>query len=136
MNEGSERTILEEGDVKITNQRAVIGTKTYALSDLIYARITKDSSIGGCTVIGFVSLGVVLELFTLLSPLYNVEIRIVAFICFGAAIVTLLVPPNYVIQIRSLSGHVSILRSMDEDYLRRIVDAINNAIFRRNARRD
>jgi hypothetical protein len=136
MNESSERTILEEGDIKITNQRAIIGTKTYALSDLIYARITKDSSLGGCTIIVFVSLGVVLELFTLLSPIYNLEIQIVAFICFGAAIVALLVPPNYVLQIRSLSGQVSILRSMDEYYLRRIVDAINNAILRRNARRD
>jgi len=132
MNYVSETTILEDDDVIITDRRVVIGTETYALSDLISARLTKDSSTVGCLIAGLMSGGFLLALISFVSTAYNWEIRIGAFIFFGAAlIVALLVSPHYIVQIRSVSGKANVLRSMDEDYLRKIVDAINGALVRR-----
>lgn len=34
MDDTAETTILEEGNVKITNRRAIISSKTYSLSDI------------------------------------------------------------------------------------------------------
>jgi len=132
MNDVRERIILEEGEIKITNRRVVIGANTYALSDVISVRLTKDRSGIGCAIAGFIGVGLLLGLASLVSTIYNSEICLTGIISLGAAVVVaLLAPPNYVLQIRSMSGKADILRSMDEDYLKRIVDAMNNAIIRR-----
>jgi len=129
MNDVGEITILEEADVRITNLRAVIGTKTYALSDVISVRMTKEGSIVGCLIAALISGALLLGLFSLVSATYNSGYCFTAFIFLGAAIVVaLLAQPTYNIQIRSLSGNEDILQSMDGDYLKRIVDAINDAI--------
>ena len=132
MNNVRERTILEEGDVKITNRRVVIGPNTYPLTDLISVGMTKDRTAIGCAIAAFVGVGILLGLLSLVSEVYNSEYCLAGIISLGAAVVVaLLAPPNYILQIRSMSGKAEILRSMDEDYLRRIVDAINNALVRR-----
>ena len=132
MNDLRERIILEEGEIKITDRRVVIGTNTYALSDVISVRLTKDRSGIGCAIAALIGVGILLGLFSLASTIYNSELCLTGIISLGAAVVVaLLAPPNYTLQLRSMSGKADILRSMDEDYLKRIVDAINNAIIRR-----
>ncbi len=129
MNDVGEITILEEADVKITTLRAVIGIKTYVLSDLISVRMTKESSMVGCLIAALFSGGLLLGLFSFVSATYNLEYCSAAFIILAAAlVVALLAQPNYILQIRSVSGKSDILQSMDEDYLRRIVDAIDEAM--------
>jgi hypothetical protein len=129
MNDVGEITILEEADVKITNLRAAIGTKTYVLSDLISVRMTKESSMVGCLTVALFSGGLLLGLFSFVSATYNLEYCLAAFIILAAAlVVALLAQPNYILQIRNASGKSDILQSMDEDYLRRIVDAIDEAM--------
>ena len=60
-----------------------------------------------------------------------------AFIFLGAAIVVgILAQPSYIVQIRSVSGNTDVLRSMDQDYLQRVVDAINNALMYRSTERE
>src|SRR5262245_31850340 len=39
MEDRSEFTILKEGNIKITNRRALIGLKTYTISNIISARV-------------------------------------------------------------------------------------------------
>jgi len=129
MNDVGEITILEEADVKITTQRAVIGAKTYPLSDLISVRMTKEGSMVGCLIASLLSGGLLLGLFSLVSAAYNLEICLAAFIILGAAlVVALLAQPNYILQIRSVSGRTDLLQSMDEEYFKRIVDAIEEAM--------
>ena len=94
--------------------------------------MTKDRTAIGCAIAAFVGVGILLGLLSLVSEVYNSEYCLAGIISLGAAVVVaLLAPPNYILQIRSMSGKAEILRSMDEDYLRRIVDAINNALVRR-----
>jgi len=132
MNDLRERIILEEGEIKITDRRVVIGTNTYALSDVISVRLTKDRSGIGCAIAALIGVGILLGLFSLASTIYNSDLCLTGIISLGGAVVVaLLAPPNYVLQLRSMSGKADIIRSMDEDYLKRIVDAINNTIIRR-----
>jgi hypothetical protein len=129
MNDVGEITILEEADVKITTLRAAIGTKTYVLSDLISVRMSKERSMVGCLVAALLSGGLLLGLFSFVSATYNLEYCLAAFIILGAAlVVALLAQPNYILQIRSVSGKTDLLQSMDEEYFKRIVDAIEEAM--------
>ena len=129
MNDVHERTILEEGDVKITNRRVVIGIKTHALSDVISVRMTQDRSGIGCAIAALIVVGILLGVFSLVSTSFNSELFLTGIISLGGAVVVaLLAPPNYVLQLRSMSGKADILQSTDRDYLRRIVNAINDAV--------
>lgn len=126
MNDVRETIILEEGDVKITSERAIVGTKTYAISDIISVSIKRDSSMVGCLIIALISGAFLLGL---LSMGGGSGYRVTAFIFLGsAAVVALLAQPNYIVQIRSIAGSTDILHSMDQDYLQRVVQAINDAL--------
>lgn len=132
MNDAGETTILEEGDVIITNRRAVIGPKTYAMSDVTSVGMTKAGSAAGCVIAALMSGGLLLGLFSFVSDIYNSQYCLTGFICLGSAMVVAFnTPPNYIIQISSMSGRADILQSMDKDYLERIIDAINDAIVAR-----
>jgi Family of unknown function (DUF6232) len=120
MNDAGEITILEEGNVKITNRKAIVGMKSYPISDIVSVGITRDATMLGCLIVALISGGLLLVLFSY---------RAAAFLFFGAAVVVaLLAQPNYIVQIRSMTGSADVLRSVDQDYLKRIVDAINRAV--------
>jgi|SRR5688572_6008533 len=125
MNEVSETILLDEGEVIITNQRAVIGSASHALSDIISVRMTKDSSVIGCFAAALLGGAILIGFFSFVSTQYSREIFLGALVLAGAAIiVALLVPPNYILQIKSRSGRMYTLKSVDVDYLRRIMDAM------------
>ena len=107
INNVRERTILEEGDVKMTNRRAIIGTKTYSLTDVISVRMTKDRTAIGSAIAAFVGVGILLGTFSLDSEVYNSEYCLAWIISLGAAVVVaLLAPPSYILQIRSMSRSI------------------------------
>src|SRR5688572_3650628 len=120
MNDVGEIIILEEGNVKITNRKAMVGTKSYPISDIVSVGITRDATMVGCLIVALIVGGLLLILFSY---------RAAAFIFLGAAaVVALLAQPNYIVRIRSMTGNADILHSIDRDYLTRIVDAINHAL--------
>jgi hypothetical protein len=120
MNDAGEIIILEEGNVKITNRKAIVGMKSYPISDIVSVGITRDATMVGCLIVALIIGGLLLVLFSY---------RAAAFIFLGAAaVVALLAQPNYIVQIRSMSGSADVLHSIDRDYLTRIVDAINRAL--------
>jgi hypothetical protein len=120
MNDAGEITLLEEGNVKITNRKAIVGMKSYPISDIVSAGIKRDATMVGCLIVALISGGLLLVLFSY---------QTIAFLLFGAAVVVaLLGQPNYIVRIRSMTGTADILHSIDQDYLNRIVDAINRAV--------
>jgi hypothetical protein len=120
MNDVGEITILDEGEVRITNRKAIIGTRTYAISDIISVRIKRDASLLGCLIVGLIGGGLLLGLFSY---------QALAFIFFGAAlVVALLAQPSYILQVRSVAGSADILHSIDQDYLKRVGEAIDEAM--------
>src|SRR5262245_7369718 len=106
-----ETTILQEGPIKITNQRTVIGTLTYSMADIRSISVTKRAKsykplwlvIVGILFIRWVQIeesGQFLEFF-------NIGIVL---ILVGIALV-MIAKPTYAVKIGRVSGDDSILRS-------------------------
>ena len=127
----NEVTILEEGQVKITNLRAVIGTKTYTMSNI--TSITRKKRETGYTASFW--WGVFGVLFMIISGLdfdYLWIFSINGLMCVLAAVTVARNPKTvYIVKIGSSSGEKNVLESYDREYIKRIVDAMNEAIVRR-----
>jgi hypothetical protein len=131
MTELSETTILQEGPVKVTNRRALIGTISYSMSDIKAVRVTSRAKskkpllwiLPGILLISWSmtdEMGQFMEFFNIGIVLIVVSIALV-----------LLAKPTYAVQIGSVAGEHSILRSTDPTFVQRIVDAMNHAIARK-----
>jgi hypothetical protein len=129
MNDVMETTILEEYDIKITNLRARVGTETYNLANITSARIIKERSVLNLFILALIGLSLLIGLFSLGSSIYSRSLGITAFtILGGALVIALTAQPTYHLMITSGLGTTDILQSMDEDYVKRIHEAIRYAI--------
>ena len=130
MNESRETTILQEGLVKVTNLRTLIGTQTYSNSDIKSVRVTKQAR--SYRPLWLVILGILLILWA-----YFDETRgFVAFFAIGillivATMAIFLAKPSYAVQIGISIGQLNILRSSNLSFIQKIATAINNAIAQR-----
>ena len=130
MNEVKERTILQEGLVKVTNLRTLIGTQTYSISQIKSVRVTKQAR--SYRPLWLAILGILLILWA-----YFDETRgFVAFFAIGtllivAAMAIFLAKPSYAVQIGISIGELNILRSSNLSFIQKIVNAIDSAITQR-----
>lgn len=126
-----ETTILQEGPVKITNRRTIIGTITYQMSQIKSAHVTKQ----GRDVRPL--LGIIPGIFFITWSLLDQTAQFMEFFNIGMAFIVVSVilvwiaKPTYAVQIGNSSGHNSILRSTDPSFIQRLVDAMNVAIVRK-----
>lgn len=130
MTEVNETTILQEGPVKVTDRRTIIGTITYSMSDIKAIHITsrpKSKKPLLCTLLGIllISWSMIDETGQFME-FFNIGIFLIA---VSIALV-LIAKPTYAVQIGSTAGDHSILRSTDITFIQRIADAMNNAIAR------
>lgn len=128
MSESSETTILQDGPVRITNRRALIGTLCYSMTDIKSVHIAKRARsirslwlvMGGAFLIfwsvidqtgyygGFFNIGTVLVILGL------------GFVFLGK--------PTFALQIKDAAGESSILSSTNLVYIKRIAGAMEQAI--------
>jgi len=126
----SETTILQEGPVKITNLRMLIGTETYKLSNITSAKFTTQPKSKRPFL--FVIVGVLLVLWSVLEDtgyfgeFYNIGLILI----IASAVFFLLSKTVYTVQIEGVSGERNILNFTDLSFVKRIVDAMNMAIAR------
>jgi hypothetical protein len=140
MDEINETTILEENGVKISNKRAMLGSKTYAMANITSVSMTyRDDKpwilsffllLGGFGALGFgVMLTILAERFsfilTCLFPLLGLGA-----IAFGVFIY-INAKPMYFVRVGSASGEANVLQSQNKEQITRIVQAINKAIVSR-----
>ena len=132
-----EETILQQGKVTVTTSRLLIGSKTYAMSDITSATFGKTAP--------YRPLGVILVVAGVLGGLFGVTVAtmmvnfmaILFTVVCGAAIVVLgvfmfaLGEPRHTVRLGSPSGVTGVLSSNKEEWIRKIVNAINEAIIRR-----
>lgn len=135
MSKTGEMTILETGNITITNRRAMVGTDSFELSSIIAVRVTKEGSMFGCLVVSLISIGLLVGLFAIVSDTisetdYSRYLLTAAFICISSAlVVALTAQPNYTLQISGPFGNLDILQSNDKAHLERIAQVLNNAIL-------
>jgi hypothetical protein len=131
MNDPKEIAILQEGPVKITNLRMLIGTETYKLSNITSAKFAKQPK--SKRPLLFVIVGVLLVLWSAFEEtgsfgeFYNIGMTliIVSVVFFSLS------KPVYTVQIEGTSGERNILNFTDLSFVKRIVDAVNMAIARK-----
>ena len=129
----SEITILKEGDITITNLRAIIGTKTYPMSNIasVSMRVNEPKLFlpiffltlaGVCSVL--VAIADMKEYSRYLTRgLYLIIAGILFFVISKAT--------KYSVRIKISSGELNIFEAYDRNYVERIVEAMNEAIVLR-----
>jgi hypothetical protein len=130
MTEAKETTILKEGNVKVTDQRATFGIKTYKLSNILSARMrVKEPNfflpVFFAVILGFCSLLVAL------SDLdeYSQFLQVGSFVAIAGTLFFLFSrKTKYRVQIRTTVGELSVLETDDRNYAERIVKAVNEAL--------
>jgi Family of unknown function (DUF6232) len=131
MTEVRETTILQDGVVKITNLRTLIGTTTYAMSDIKSVNLTRQAKtyrpfwlvIGGILLIAWA----LIDETTQFGEFFNIGMLLV----IVGITLFVIAKPSYAVQIGSTSGETSILRSTDINFIQKIVNAMNSALARR-----
>jgi hypothetical protein len=123
-----ETTILQEGLVKITNRRMLVGTMTYWMSDIRSVSVTRQERSNRplwLVIVGLLFLfWSVIDQTGYYAEFFNIGTVLVI---VGLALV-LLAKPTFALQIKGPSGETSILRSTNQDYIQRIAGAMNKVI--------
>jgi hypothetical protein len=119
--QGGEVVLFEDDEVRVTHKRAVIGEDTCAMANVTSVslrEIPADNQLAIWLIVG----GLVLSICT-------IGVSLLAAV--GGIVLLCLNKPQYAVVIRSASGEANGLISPDEDYIRRVVKAMNKAIVTR-----
>ena len=130
MKELREITILKEGNIRITNQRAIMGAKTYTLSKLASVRVHEEEPKLFLPVF-YLLIAAICSALVALSDMNDYShfltnglyIAIIGFLLFLLSRKT-----KYSVRMRSAAGEITIWVTNDMDSAERIVAAINRAI--------
>jgi hypothetical protein len=137
----AEQVILEEGDVRITNLRAVFAAKTYAISNITSVSFAKREASWRLAfvlmLIGVVFLAVsVIALLTAFTSgsipdsatWVVLVIGGIALAAVSQAYKSASATPTFIVRIAGASGESDALSSRDRAWIERIVSALNQAI--------
>lgn len=116
-----ERIFLDEGGVKVTNARFVTFGKTQALSGItsVSTLVRKPSRFWPIVLI-------IAGMFTVTAS------PVLGFLMIALGILWLVMQKNvYIVQLESASGVSNALESKNEEFIFRVVDALNDAIIAR-----
>jgi hypothetical protein len=132
----TEQTVFEEGNIKITNLRAVIGAKTYSMSNITSVNLARRDP-SGCVTLTLI-FGGILAVLVSISLIIKEPLGDGWGWLIGGALAAFLgfllhrsAKPSFIVQIGSASGEIKALDSQDEGQIRKIVNAMNEAIVRR-----
>jgi len=138
-----EATIYEKGDIKITNLRAIFGTKTYSISNITAVEMQKTPASTGCaSLIAVVGAALVVwQIITLVTTSrYAFKagltspwtlIFIGAIMLIGGIAMSRMEKPSYSLKITTASGEISATSSEDKELVKNVTDALNDAIVRK-----
>jgi hypothetical protein len=130
MNDVSEITILKEGNVKITDLRAIVGFNTYAISKITSVSMRVNEPKLFLPVFFTVNMGIC----SVLIAVSNLEAYAqclqtgVYAVITGTLLFLISRKTKYSVYIKSAAGERRILEANDKDYVERIVKALHEAI--------
>lgn len=130
MQDLSEITLLKEGDVKITNLRAIVGTKSYAIKNIASVRMQVNEPklflpiffmliAGFCS--GLLALANIQDFSHLLTTFIYLSISTFLLFIFSRK-------TKYSVRVKSSAGELNILQANDRKQAERIVNAMNQAL--------
>lgn len=118
-----ERTFYQDSAVTVTQSRFVVSGKTYAMRNISSVHVGKiEPSKTGATIL--LVLGILF--------CFSNDIRALGIVMLVlGAIWMLLLKNQYAVRISSNSGEANGLVSKDQNYITKIVDAVNDAMIHR-----
>lgn len=122
----NEQTFFKSADIQITNMRAVIGSRTYPISNITSVGMFEKTPSRVFAVILMV-VGVFMIIWSGLSPVSVIGLLII----LGGAYLMYTQKVEYIVRIGSASGEVNALASPNAAHIQKIVEALNNAIVTR-----
>lgn len=129
-----EKNIYEKGKIKITNVRAVFGSKTYAISDITSIEKGLIRTSGSLSLLLFIT-GFMFGLFGFLDSFssFHREMWLLAVLLLigGFGSVFLGGKPQYFIRFSSSAGEIRTYTSYDQAEIEAIVKALREAIARK-----
>ena len=126
----TEKTLLKGGTVRITNLRAIFGTKCYELSNITSASVKVYEPNLFIPVFFAFSLGVVSVLIAITDLREYAQCLQVGLYLGIAALLFFIISrkTKYEVEIRNPISELTVLQTYDGDYAQRIVRAVNEAI--------
>ena len=130
MKDVNETTILKERNVRITNQKATFGAKTYAISNITSIHVDVREPNLFFPVLFAVNLGICLVLVALSVSQENSQFLQVGIYMVIAGILFFLISrkTKYSVQIKNPVSELTVLETYDGNYAERVVKAMYEAI--------
>lgn len=135
MQDLTEKTILKVGDVRITNLRAIFGTKSYELSNITSASLQMEEPKLFFPVFFAIAMGICSALIAI-SNLedYGLWLRIGLYLGIAAIFLFIISrKTKYRVQIRNPVSELTVLETYDGNYAESIVKALNETIAKLEA---
>ena len=126
----AEEVLLEQGNIKVTTSRLLIGSKTFAISNItsvVFGKIKANKLPAIIVVIA----GVFILLFGIALDAVLIGLILGGATIAGGVFIFQNAVDRYSVRLESASGESDALSSKDKEWIRKIVDAINEAIIRR-----
>ena len=128
--EQKEVTYYEGSSVRVTNARAILGAKTYAMANITSVAIGKQSANRTPGVI-IALIGLIITGIIAASDGGGGGIAIGVIVLIVGIVVAVLAKNTYIVRIGSASGEADALVSTNKEYINKIVSAMNEAIVQR-----
>ena len=125
-----EKVIYEQGNIKITNLRAVFGDKTYAISNITSVTKKEKTNLSAFLPVAIIVVGIAFISFAFFNEVINwIAIGFGVLMVVGGYFVAMLLKTEYFVQIGSASGEEQAYKSKSIVKVMDIVRAINQAII-------
>lgn len=125
-----EKVIYEQGDIRITNLRAIFGAKTYAISNIMSVTKKERTNLSAFLPVAIIVLGIAFISFAFFNEVINwVAIGFGVLMVVGGYFVAMLLKTEYFVEIGSASGEEQAYHSKSIVKVTDIVRAINQAII-------
>lgn len=117
-----EKTFFEYDDVKITNTRFMIGSQTYAMSNITSVKAYEEKPKRTLGIIGLIA-GIIIAV--------QIEPIAGAIIAFVSILLMFIQKTVYHVMLNTSGGETSALKTHQTEYLNKVVSALNEAIVHR-----
>ena len=125
-----EKVIYEQGNIRITNLRAIFGDKTYAISNITSVTKKEKTNLSAFLPVAIIVVGIAFISFAFFVDAINwAAISFGVFMVVGGYFVAMLLKTEYFVQIGSASGEEQAYKSKSIAKVTDIVRAINQAMI-------
>jgi len=125
-----EKVIYEQGDIKITNLRAIFGDKTYAISNITSVTKKEKTNLSAFLPVAIIVVGIAFISFAFFDQVINwIAIGFGVLMVVGGYFVAMLLKTEYFVQIASAVGEEQAYKSKSIVKVTDVVRAINQAII-------